>query len=164
MPTKFISEVEKEGKAILWLSCLKAGPFRKRGFNIFLYKNTRRHTKSPNYNLRSVVEFLYQWIYALFRLAPSCPADFHSRPTPSRPCVVHSAYKLLFSPHKICTLSTARFNRYWKLFKRVFCALFYSKIDFNIVCPKSTYLADWRQHLAQSSGRPPGTSVKTLFI
>ena len=50
--------------------CTACDPFKDRGCNVFLYKNTRRHYKSPNNNLRTFVEFLDQWIYALFRPAP----------------------------------------------------------------------------------------------
>ena len=50
--------------------CTSCDPLKDRGCNVFLYKNTRRHYKSPNNNLRTFVNFLDQWIYALYRPAP----------------------------------------------------------------------------------------------
>ena len=45
-------------------------PFKSGGCNVFHHRNTRRHYKYPNKNLRTFVEFLDQWIYTLFRPAP----------------------------------------------------------------------------------------------
>ena len=68
--------------------CTACDPFTDRGCNVFLHKNTRRHKKSPNNNLRTFVEFLDQWIFALFRparlriftLAPPRPSEKCSAP------------------------------------------------------------------------------------
>ena len=70
MPTNFISEEEKEGKASIW-SCVQLVTLLNIEDAMFSFnKNTRRPYKSPNNNLRTFVEFLDQWIYALFRPAP----------------------------------------------------------------------------------------------
>ena len=73
---------EKEGKASTWpyvqlviRSCLQEDLLKKEIAMFSFEENTRRHNKSPNYNLRSFVEFLYQWIYALF-----CPAPPRTAP------------------------------------------------------------------------------------
>ena len=88
---KFHCRREKR-RASIWPSvqlviiCLKLDPFKDRGSNVFFYKNTRRHYKSPNNNLRTSVEYLDQWIYTPFRPAPRIFTHAPSlRPTPPHP-------------------------------------------------------------------------------
>ena len=76
MPTTFISEKEKEGKASIW-SCEELVTLVKIEDTIFSFKRTPQGT---------FVECRDQWIYALFCPAPPRGFSLSPRPTDLYPC------------------------------------------------------------------------------